>query len=45
MIISGTYELFCPAVDVQCKHEQRQGASVIIEQAQVLPAAVVLVGM
>ncbi len=42
IIIRGTNKLFCPAVEIQYQEQQRQCASVIIKQAQVLPAGILL---
>jgi hypothetical protein len=43
IIIRRADELFCPAIQIQYQKEQCQRASVIIEQAQVLPAGIRLV--
>lgn len=42
IIVRRADELLCPAVEIQYQEKQRQRASVIIKQAQVLPAKILL---
>ena len=42
IIIRRADELLCPAVEIQYQEKQRQSASVIVKQAQVLPAGILL---
>ena len=44
IIVRSANELLCPAVEIQYQEKQRQRASVIIKQAQVLPAGILLAG-